>query len=79
VAFVWSLQVGEEIFAQAASTFSQDFRLWSPVFLAVKLPSSFLGYLEAQSRFADLDEAGHIDQFILCPAIGYQLTENLSC
>ncbi len=78
VVFVWGLLVGGEAFAQSTSTLSHDFRLWSPVFLTVKLPSSFLAHLEVQPRFADLDEAGHIDQLILRPAFGYQLTENLS-
>ena len=74
----WSLLAGGESFAQAPSTFSQDFRLWSPVFMTMKLPSSFLAYMEVQPRFADLDEDGHIDQLLLRPAVGYQLTENLS-
>jgi hypothetical protein len=74
----WILLIGGETFAQSTSTFSQDYRLWSPVFLTVKLPSSFLAYMEVQPRFADLDEAGHIDQLLLRPAFGYQLTENLS-
>jgi len=64
--------------AQSSSTFSQDFRVWSPVFLTVKLPSSFLAHLEIQPRFADLDEDGRIDQLILRPAVGYQLMEHLS-
>ncbi len=46
--------------------------------MTVKLPSSFLAYMEVQPRFADLDEDGHIDQLLLRPALGYQLTENLS-
>ncbi len=46
--------------------------------MTAKLPNSFLAYLEVQLRFADLDEDGHIDQLILRPAVGYQLTENLS-
>jgi hypothetical protein len=78
MALAWSLLVGGETFAQSTSTFSQDFRLWSPVFLTVKLPSSFLAYMEVQPRFADLDDAGHIDQLLLRPALGYQLTDNLS-
>lgn len=78
VALAWSLLAGGESFAQAPSTFSQDFRLWSPVFMTMKLPSSFLAYMEVQPRFADLDEDGHIDQLLLRPAVGYQLTENLS-
>ncbi len=65
--------------AQAqASTFNQDSRLWSPVFMTVSLPSSFLAYMEVNSRFADLDNAGHIDQLLLRPALGYKLRENLS-
>ncbi|MBI5672170.1 MAG: hypothetical protein HZC50_02655, partial [Nitrospirae bacterium] len=55
VALAWSLLVGGETFAQSPSTFSQDFRLWSPVYLTVKLPSSFLAYMEVNPRFADLD------------------------
>lgn len=78
VALAWSLLFSGGVFAQTPSTFGQDFRLWSPVFLTAKLPSSFLAYMEVQPRFADLDEAGHIDQLLLRPALGYQLTENLS-
>lgn len=74
----WSLLVGGEAFAQSPSTFSQDFRLWSPVYLTVKLPSSLLAYMEVNPRFAELDDAGHIDQLLLRPALGYQLTEHLS-
>jgi hypothetical protein len=47
------------------------------MFLTVKLPASYIAYMEVNSRFADLDDAGHIDQ-LLRPALGYQLTENLS-
>lgn len=78
VALFWSLLIGSESFAQSPSTFSQDFRLWSPVFLTMKLPSSFLAYMEVNPRFADLDDGGHIDQLLLRPALGYQLTENVS-
>ncbi|CUS36318.1 DUF2490 domain-containing protein [Candidatus Nitrospira nitrificans] len=78
VTIAWSLLIGGETFAQSTSTFNQDFRLWAPVFLTVKLPSSFLAYMEVNTRFADLDDAGHIDQLLLRPALGYQLTDNLS-
>lgn len=78
LALAWSLFVGGEAFAQSTSTFSQDFRLWSPVYLTVKMPSSFLAYMEVNPRFADLDDSGHIDQLLLRPALGYQLTEKLS-
>lgn len=56
VTFAWSLVAGGEVFAQSPSTFSQDFRLWSAVFMTAKRPSSFLAYMEVQSRFPDLDE-----------------------
>lgn len=78
IAFAWSLLAGGETFAQSPSTFNQDFRLWSPVFMTMKLPSSFLAYMEVQPRFADLDEDGHIDQLLIRPAFGYQITEHLS-
>ncbi len=78
VVLAWMLIAGGGAFAQSPSTFSQDFRLWSPVFLTVKLPSSLLAYMEVQPRFADLDDGGHIDQLLLRPALGYQLTENVS-
>lgn len=78
MAIIGGVLFGGEALAQSPSTFSQDFRLWSPVFITAKLPSSFLAHLEVQPRFADLDENGHIDQLILRPAVGYQLTENLS-
>jgi hypothetical protein len=42
VALAWSLFFSGGVFAQTPSTFSQDFRLWSPVFLTVKLPPIFL-------------------------------------
>ena len=80
--FVGSLLLSAVSFAQAPTTnqdtFRQDFRLWTPTFLTVKLPSSFLAYMEVNPRFADLDDGGHIDQLLLRPAIGYQLTENVS-
>ena len=78
LAFAGSIMVGGETVAQSTSTFSQDFRLWSPVYLTVKLPSRFLAYMEVNPRFADLDDAGQIDQLLLRPAVGYQLNDNLS-
>lgn len=76
MALAWSLLGGGAAFAE--STFSQDFRLWSPVFVTAKLPASFLAHMEVQPRFVDLDENGQMGQLILRPALGYQLTEHLS-
>ncbi|MCP9450672.1 MAG: DUF2490 domain-containing protein [Nitrospira sp.] len=53
-----------------------DFRLWTPVYLTVKLPASFLAYMEVNPRFAD--DVTNLDQLLLRPAIGYQLTEHVS-
>ncbi|MDH4097805.1 MAG: DUF2490 domain-containing protein [Nitrospira sp.] len=53
-----------------------DFRLWTPVYLTVKLPSRFLAYMEVNPRIGD--DVTNIDQLLLRPALGYQLTENLS-
>jgi hypothetical protein len=67
---------GEPSYAQTASTFNQDFRLWSPVYLTVALPSSFLAYMEVSPRFSN--DVSDLDQIVLRPALGYELTENLS-
>lgn len=79
-ALVWSLAGGGVATVQAytelgPNTYS-DFRLWTPVYLTAKLPSSFLAYMEVNPRIAD--DVTNIDQLLLRPAIGYQLTENLS-
>ncbi|MDF0675813.1 MAG: DUF2490 domain-containing protein [Nitrospira sp.] len=76
--FVWSLLLNAITFAQSPSTFKQDFGLWAPVFMTVKLPKSFYAYMEVNPRFFDLDDAGDIGQLLLRPAVGYQLTEKLS-
>lgn len=76
--FVWSLLLSAGSFAQTPSTFKQDFGLWAPVFMTVKLPSSFYAYMEVNPRFFDLDDSGDIGQLLLRPAVGYQLTEKLS-
>jgi hypothetical protein len=79
-ALVWSLTGGGVTTAQAYTELGpntkSDFRLWAPVYLNVKLPSRFLAYMEVNTRFAD--DVSMIDQLILRPALGYQLTENLS-
>lgn len=53
-----------------------DFRLWTPVYLNIKLPAGFLAYMEANPRLGD--DASMLDQLLLRPALGYQLTDNLS-
>lgn len=79
-ALVWSLTGGGVTTVQAYTELGpntkSDFRLWTPVYLNVKLPSSFLAYMEVNPRIGD--DVTNIDQLLLRPAIGYQLTENLS-
>lgn len=76
--FVWSLFLSAVALAQTSSTFKQDFGLWAPVFMTVKLPKSFYAYMEVNPRFFDLDHSGDMGQLLLRPAVGYQLTEKLS-
>lgn len=65
-----------QAFTQLGPNTRSDFRLWTPVYLTVKLPSRFIAYMEANPRIGD--DVTNIDQLLLRPAIGYQLTENLS-
>ena len=59
-----------------SATSVEDFRLWTPVYLNVKLPNRFLAYMEVNPRIGD--DVTNIDQLLLRPALGYQLTDNLS-
>jgi len=74
---VWILVAGagSEVLA-AGSTLSNDFRLWTPVFVTAPLSTSFLGYAEIHPRFGD-DVSG-LNQLILRTALGYKLNENWS-
>ena len=76
----WSVIIGgttpAQAFTQLGDNTRSDFRLWTPVYLTVKLPSKFIAYMEANPRIGD--DVTNIDQLLLRPAIGYQLTEHLS-
>jgi hypothetical protein len=65
-----------QAYTELGPTTVSDFRLWTPVYLTVKLPSKFLAYMEVNPRIGD--DVTNIDQLLLRPAIGYQLTDNLS-
>ncbi len=67
--------IGSEALA-AGSTLSNDFRLWTPVFLTVPLSTSFLGYAEVNPRFGD--DVSDLNQLILRTALGYKLNDNWS-
>ncbi len=53
-----------------------DFRVWTPVYLTAPLGQSITGYMEANPRFSD--DASTIDQLLLRPALGYQITPTIS-
>ena len=55
---------------------THDFRVWAPVYLTVPLGRSIIGYMEANPRFSD--DASTIDQLLLRPALGYQITPTIS-
>ena len=65
-----------QAFTQLGPNTRSDFRLWTPVYLTVSLPSKFLAYMEVNPRIGD--DVTNIDQLLLRPAIGYQLTDKLS-
>ncbi len=77
---VWSLIGGVvnpvQAYTELGPNTRSDFRLWTPVYLTVSLPSKFIAYMEVNPRLAD--DVTNLDQLLLRPAIGYQLTENLS-
>lgn len=79
-ALVWSLTgtgvTPVQAYTELGPNTKSDFRLWTPVYLTVSLPSKFLAYMEVNPRIGD--DVTNIDQLLLRPALGYQLTENLS-
>ncbi|WP_447964926.1 DUF2490 domain-containing protein [Nitrospira sp. Ecomares 2.1] len=64
------------VFCFAGSETIQDFRLWTPVYLNFPISGPVKGYLEANPRLSD--DASQINQLLLRPAIGYQLTSTIS-
>jgi hypothetical protein len=79
-ALIWSLAGGAvnsvQAFTELGPNTKSDFRLWAPVYLTVSLPSKFIAYMEVNPRIGD--DVTTIDQLLLRPALGYQLTDNLS-
>jgi hypothetical protein len=65
-----------QAFTELGPNTRSDFRLWTPVYLTVSLPSKFIAYMEVNPRIGD--DVTNIDQLLLRPAIGYQLTDKLS-
>lgn len=73
-ALMWLLVCGwtsEPVHAQ--SPLEHDLRLWSPVYLTMQLPSSFLGTMEVHPRFGE--HVSELHQLVVRPVLGYQLTD----
>lgn len=71
----WMLWGGAAL-CLAGSELNQDFRLWAAVYLNFPIAGPVKGYLEANPRFSD--DVSQLDQFLLRPAVGYQLTPTTS-
>ncbi len=61
---------------QVEAAIDHDMQLWFPLYNRLSLPGNFRGWLEANPRYGN--NASEIDQFLLRPAIGYQITPSLS-
>ena len=53
-----------------------DSQLWFPIYNRVYLSEDFLGWFEVNPRFGD--NVSEIDQLLLRPALGYQLSQSFS-
>ncbi len=60
--------------ARAAT--EHDGQLWFPLYNRLHLPSNFRGWVEVNPRFGD--NVSEIDQLLLRPAIGYQVSPSFS-
>jgi hypothetical protein len=72
----WGLANGAPSSVHAESVLDHDFRLWSPVYLTARLPSSFLGTMEVHPRFGE--NVSELNQLVVRPVLGYKLTDHLS-
>ncbi len=55
---------------------SDDFQIWSPVYLTYSFTDTILGWYEVQPRFGD--NASQVNQLLLRTALGYRVTKHLS-
>ena len=72
----WGLANGGSSAVYAESTLDHDFRVWSPVYLTVQLPSSFLGNMEVHPRFGE--NVSELNQLVIRPVLGFKLTDHWS-
>jgi len=55
---------------------SDDFQIWSPVYLTCSFTDTIQGWYEVQPRFGD--NASQVNQLLLRTALGYRVTKHLS-
>ena len=55
---------------------THDGQLWFPLYNRFQLPGNFRGWAEVNPRFGD--DVSEIDQLLLRPAIGYQISQSFS-
>ncbi len=53
-----------------------DGQIWFPIYNTIKFPNKILGWMEVNPRFGD--DFSEIDQLLLRPALGYQITQKFS-
>jgi Protein of unknown function (DUF2490) len=73
VVFCLTSAVGGEI---AWAVPNHDGQVWVPIYNRFTLSENFQGWFEVNPRFGD--NMSEIDQLLIRPALGYQLTPNLS-
>lgn len=61
---------------QAGSSVEHDFQLWTPVYITFPIHNKVKGYFEVNPRVGD--DATNMNQLLIRPALGCQLTKNLS-
>ncbi len=59
-----------------ASAGSDDFQIWSPVYLSYSHTDKIQGWYEVQPRFGE--NVSKVNQLLLRTALGYRITKNLS-
>ncbi len=55
---------------------SEDFQIWSPVYLTYSFTDNIQGWYEVQPRFGE--NASQVNQLLLRTALGYRITNNLA-
>ena len=76
VSLILALILQTGIFNNTACAASNDFQIWSPVYLTYSFTDNILGWYEVQPRFGD--DASQVNQLLLRTALGYRMTTHWS-